>query len=257
MRAGRCCVERGLPRHQRRSRRAWAGLGLALCGALAFAAPVPPVDAEGHAGWRAVHLPRQTLPKTTYDHVTLDGQPALRLRAEGSYGHLVHELPKDRQVRTLRWAWQLNEPNDANDLKTKAGDDNAIKVCVLLDAPLSSVPFVERQLLRIARAASREPLPAATLCYVWDSHLPAGTVLANAYTRRVRLMVLRGPEAPLGTWQTESRDVAADVMRVFGDELKRPPPASALLVGADADNTGARSVALLRGLQADIEDTAP
>ena len=217
-------------------RSVWAVVGLAV-GASASAQALPPVESEALEGWRAVHLPRQTLPKTEYRSVTLDGRPALRLNAEGSYGHLVHDLPPGSTVQTLQWQWRLDTPNRASDLRTKAGDDNPVKVCVLLDAPLSIVPFVERQLLRVARAAASEPLPAATLCYVWDSQLPTGTVLNNAYTRRVRLIVLRGADAPLGTWQAESRDVAADVLRTFGDELEALPPTQAVLVGADADNT--------------------
>lgn len=228
--------------------------------ALSGAAPaqgLPPVDTEGMDGWRAVHLPRQTLPRTDYSRVLLDGRPALRLSANGSYGHRVHDLPAGRAVQTLSWQWRLDTPNTAGDLRRKAGDDNPVKVCVLLDAPLSGVPFVERQLLRVARAAADEPLPAATLCYVWDSQLPADTLLPNAYTRRVRLIVLRGADAPLGTWLAESRDVAADVQRAFGDELKALPPALAVLVGADADNTGARSLAHLRDLQATLGAGGP
>ena len=231
--------------------------GLAALSVSAWALELPPVDAEGMDGWRAVHLPRQTLPRTDYTRVLLDGRPALRLRAEGSYGHRVHDLPPGTTVQALRWQWRLDTPNTAGDLRRKAGDDNPVKVCVLLDAPLSGVPFVERQLLRVARAAADEPLPAATLCYVWDSQLPAGTLLPNAYTRRVRLIVLRGADAPQGTWLAESRDVAADVQRAFGDELKTLPAALAVLVGADADNTGARSVAHLRELQATLAGGSP
>lgn len=233
---------------------AQAIVGLAVA-ASAAAQVLPPVESDTLDGWRAVHLPRQTLPKTEYRSVMLDGRLALRLNAEASYGHLVHDLPRGSTVHTLQWQWRLDTPNPASDLRTKSGDDNPVKVCVLLDAPLSVVPFVERQLLRVARAAASEPLPAATLCYVWDSQLPAGTVLSNAYTRRVRLLVLRGADAPLGTWQTESRDVAADVLRAFGDELDTLPAALAVLVGADADNTKARSVAHVRALQATLKGT--
>lgn len=219
----------------------------------AMAQVLPPVEGPEGEAWRSVQLPRQTLPPTRYSRVSLDGAPALRLEAEGSYGHLVHDLPPATVLGRLRWQWRLDTPNPAADLGRKAGDDNPVKVCVLFDLPIERVPFIERQLLRLARAASGERLPAATLCYVWDSRLPAGTVLPNAYTRRVRLVVLRGPEAPLGRWQDESRDVAADLARAYGDELQGLPPAQAVLVGADADNTGGHSVAHLRALQAEPE----
>ena len=60
--------------------------------------------------------------------------------------------------------------------------------------------------------------------------------------RRVRTIVLRnGSDAP-GHWQRESRDVAADFLRAFGDESATVPPLTAVIVAGDADNTGARSV---------------
>jgi len=201
------------------------------------------------APWRFAGLPKQTFPPTEYRAVRVDGVDALRIEARGSYGNLVHELPPGSRVGTLAWHWRVDRPNPRADLATKAGDDSAVKVCVLFDAPLAQVPFVERQLLRVARAASAEALPAATLCYVWAHTQPAGTVLANAYSRRVRYVVLRSADAPLGTWLEERRDVAADYLRAFGDEAREVPAASAIAVAGDADNTGAHSVAHVAALR--------
>ena len=108
---------------------------------------------------------------------------------------------------------------------------------------MSQVPFVERQLLRVARAASDEPLPAATVCYVWDRTLPAGTTLDNAYTHRMRYLVLRSGAASLSRWQPERRDVGADFLKLFGNESTQIPPIVGVAVGADADNTHGHSVA--------------
>ena len=154
-----------------------------------------------------------------------------------SYGNLVHELPPGNPGRWLSWRWRIDEANPRADLRTRDGDDAALKVCVLFDLPLDAVPFAERQLLRIARARSGEALPAATLCYVWDPRLPAGTLLDNAHSRRVRWLVLRGAGSPIATWQSERRDVQADFLRAFGDEARAAVPLQAIAVGADADNT--------------------
>lgn len=188
-------------------------------------------------GWRPVGLPKQKLPFTRY--TPADGG-AMRIEAEGSYGNLVREAPGPG--RTLAWRWRLDQPVAGADLRQKAGDDAALKVCALFDLPLEALPFWERQKMRLARTLSGEDLPAATLCYVWDPALPAGTRLANAYTPRVRWWVLRGQGEALGTWQEERRDLAADFARAFGDESPTLPPLKALAVGADADNTGGRSL---------------
>jgi hypothetical protein len=155
----------------------------------------------------------------------------------------------------LQWRWRLDQPLTGGkvvaDILTKAGDDAALKVCVLFDHPLDRVPFAQRALLRIARSMSGEDLPAATLCYVWDSVHPAGLQGPNPYTSRVRFITLQGKSAPLAQWQNESRDVAADFAKFFSDELPAEaavPPVRAVLIGADSDNTGAESLGWIQAL---------
>ena len=211
----------------------------------------PLVDASGAIGaaWRVVGLPQQKPPLTRYSATQLDGRPALRIEARGSYGNLVHELPARPVPQRVAWSWRLDRPNERADLHARAGDDSAVKVCLSFDLALERVPFVERQLLRLARARSGEPLPAATLSWVWDPRETPGTLIDNAYSRRVRYLVVRGAGDALGRWADESRDAAADFRRAFGDESAQTPPASALIVAADADNTGAESLAYVAALR--------
>lgn len=221
--------------------------GLAAVGAAWAAANVlKPMLGPGEsplAPWHVAGLPRQAKPFTQFRVVTLDGERVLRVEADQSYGNLVQAVPPGTPAHTLSWRWRLDEANPQADLRRKDGDDSPVKVCAFFDEPLSAVPFVERQLLRVARGMSTEPLPAASVCYVWDARLAPGTQLVNAFTKRVRVIVLRGPESALHRWQSEQRDVVADYMRLFGDETDAVPPLMGIGVGADADNTHGHSVA--------------
>jgi hypothetical protein len=232
--------------------RYWLLALLAGCGSAAAEGLLAPLDGPGTAPpppWREVLLPKQTLPKTRFDIVDIDGTRALRIDSPGSYGNLVHELAIPAAgVPMLSWRWRLDRAIDGADLRHKAGDDAALKVCVLFEHALERVPFVERQQLRLARFLSGEPLPAATLCYVWSPLLTAGSVLPNAYTRRLRWWVLQGQGSPLGEWRSESRDLRADFLRAFGDEATELPRISAVLVGADADSRGGHGLAHVAGL---------
>ncbi|MDO9283618.1 MAG: DUF3047 domain-containing protein [Aquabacterium sp.] len=231
----------------------------ALAGALSIslsarANALGPLVGEGETPpppWQFAGLPQQSLPRTQYRIAPVDAGRALRIEANGSYGNLVHALPADSSGRRLAWRWRVDEPNALADLRHKPGDDSAAKVCLLFDLPLSAVPFIERQLLRLARSRAAEALPAASVCYVWDARLAAGTVLDNAYSRRVRYLVLRGPDAPLRRWATEQRDVVADFLRLFGDETTVVPPLLAVAVAGDADNTRGRSLAWVDALTLD------
>lgn len=203
------------------------------------------------SGWRPVGLPKGKAPPSRLVPVTVDGARVLELQSDASYGTLVHDMPPGAAAGTLSWRWRLLQPNPAANLREKAGDDSPLKVCASFELPLSAVPFGERQLLRIARSVSGQDLPAATICYVWDSRLAAGTALDNVYSRRMRWLVLRGPESALGGWQAERRDLAADFLKLFGDEASTVPPLKAIVVGADADNTGGRSLAQIGAMRLD------
>jgi hypothetical protein len=197
------------------------------------------------APWSYAGLPAQKPPPTRFRVRELDGRRVLQVEADRSYGNLVHPLA-GVAAGALSWRWRVDGPLPDADLRRREGDDAALKVCAMFDLPRERVPFVERQLLRLAEARFGEPLPNATLCYVWDPGWPRGSVVPNAYTRRVRFVTLDG--AP-GVWHAERHDLAADFLRAFGDESREVPLLRAVLVGADADNTGGRSVGWIDALR--------
>ena len=204
------------------------------------------------APWRVVGLPPGKAPLSALEVVDHEGQPVLRLRTQGSYGTLHHALPVGTRVvpgQRLAWQWKLEQALAHANLLRKDGDDAALKVCALYDLALDAIPFGERTLLRLARQATGEYLPGATVCYVWDTRLTQDTLLPNAYSRRVRWLVLDGNSAPLGSWRMHMRDLHADFLRAFGEESNTVPPLLAIVVGADADNTGGQSLGYLRPLQ--------
>ena len=135
-----------------------------LADAVQGVGPDPP------APWHFVGLPGQTKPKTRFSVVELDGRKALRVEAEESYGNLVHPVRLTGASTTLSWQWRVDVPIANADLRNRQGDDTAVKVCVSFDMPMDQVPFVDRQLLKVGQAKADEPLPTATVCYVWDTN---------------------------------------------------------------------------------------
>jgi hypothetical protein len=199
------------------------------------------------APWRLAGLPvqgRAAVPVTRFDVVPIDSQKVLRVQTDGSYGNLVHALPgiKLAEGVRLRWRWRLDQPLVNADLRQRRGDDTPLKVCLLFDLPAASLSFVDRSVLAMARSFSGEKLPSATLCYVWDHLIPADTLLNNAYTSRVRLLVLNSGDKTLGRWLNHERDVAADFKLAFGRESDNLPLLDGILIGADSDNAGGQSL---------------
>jgi hypothetical protein len=229
-----------------------APAGLATAADKIVLAPlaVPSTESTPSA-WRVVGVPGGKIPLTSFAMTELEGLRVLRVEATKSYGNLVHNLPLPTPGlgTRLSWRWRLDEGLPLADLSVKQGDDSPLKVCALFELPLDKLGLIERNLLRIARAASAEKLPSATLCCVWDSKLKADTLLPNAYTNRVRLIVVSGSEHPLRQWSSHSRDLEVDFRRAFGAESESLPPLLAILVGGDADNTSGRSLGYVSELR--------
>jgi Protein of unknown function (DUF3047) len=211
---------------------------------MAVAQSMQPFSAAGAGDklplpWRIVPFPGGAKPVTQFTIETMDGVKVLKVLSNKSYGTVLHDLapvvlgPGSR----LRWRWRLEQPLLQADLKRRDGDDSAVKVCALFDMGVDKLGPLERAVLSLARSRAAEPLPAATLCYVWDHLLPEGASLANVFSARVRLVVMDSGEAHLGQWRLHERDLAADFMRAFGHETDQMPPLIGIAVGADSDNT--------------------
>ena len=198
--------------------------------------PAPP--------WRVAGLPKQNKPFTHFEVVSVAGKSVLEVQSEHAYGNLVFDAPPGLQPvgLHLRWSWRLERGLERSDLSSKAGDDTALKVCALFDMALDGLGLGERVLLRWARSISAEHLPAATLCYVWDRRLPVGTGLPNAFSARVRYVVVSSGDARPGQWIFLERDLAADFIHAFGHETATLPPLLGIAVGADSDNTSGSSL---------------
>jgi len=173
---------------------------------------------------------------TQFTLVADDGRTVLAARASASSSGLVRRLRADpKRFPLLAWRWKVMNVPLKSDIATKAGDDFAARIYVIFDLDPATLSIGERMQLALARTIWGEKVPAAALCYVWDARAPAGTIVPNAYTDRVQMVVADSGSAGLGRWVSHERNFAADFRRAFGIA---PPAASAVIVSADTDNTG-------------------
>lgn len=225
----------------------WLGTAHAALAPLATAGSTAG-SATLHPAWRLSGLPDNKAPRSVFEAANLNGESVLALRTQASYGVLTHAW-QGAAPASLSWRWRLEQPLAVADIKTKAGDDAALKVCVMLDQPLTDIPFLQRSALALARSVSGQNLPSATLCYLWDSRYPAGTRGPNPYSARVRYLVLNGSESATGQWASQRRNIAADFALLFGEETLALPPVTAVVVGADSDNTQGSSLGYVAQLR--------
>ena len=222
--------------------RCWVGLlVLTLSSALVIASERVVGDFSGlpangalPAEWSMVALP--SVQPTQFSMVSIDGTTVLQMDAANSASSLFRPIDVDTtETPTLRWQWRIRNLVEKSDLQTKQGDDFPVRLYVMFDYPLDRLSYFDRIKLGVARLVSGQDVPAAAICYVWDSRLPAGTLLPNAYTDRVKMIVVESGDRNLDRWVMEARDVAADFRSAFGEE---PPRVNGIALAADTDQTG-------------------
>ncbi len=197
--------------------------------------------AQAPAPWRFIGLPeRYAIPATVIDITTLDGTKTLQLNANKAWGSLAH--PWKGPAQTVRFQWRLDKSLQGANFKTKATEDAALKVCLSFDMPADRIPGGERTLFKLAQLVSKDKLPTATLCYVWAQTEDIGSVHASPTTARVRYMVLNNGTSAAKSWQPHVRQLEADFNKAFGAESAAMPPVTAIIVGADSDNTQGSSL---------------
>lgn len=188
------------------------------------------------APWQYIALPeRYAKPLTLIDIHTLDGKKTLRLRADKSWGTVVH--PWSGDAKTIQFQWRLDKALSQASFKDKSTEDAALKVCASFDMPADRIPAGERALFKLAQFVSREKLPTSTLCYVWANAEELGSIHASPTTARVRYMVLDSAASPLKAWKSHKRSLSEDFLKAFGTETQTVPAVTAIIVGADSDNT--------------------
>lgn len=186
--------------------------------------------------WKIIGLPeRYAKPLTAIDIHALDGKKTLRLRADKSWGTVAH--PWTVAAKTIEFQWRLDKALSQASFKAKSTEDAALKVCASFDMPAERMPTGERALFKLAQFFSKEKLPTATLCYVWANNEEFGSIHASPTTARVRYLVLDNTTSSLKTWKSHKRNLGDDFLKAFGKESPTVPAITAIIVGADADNT--------------------
>ncbi len=187
------------------------------------------------ADWQAFN-PAPKVKPTVYTLVRDTDRMVVRADAQQSMSSLIRVLHVDlAETPLLQWQWRITRVVASADMNTKAGDDYAARVYVLFDYDSSRLSLSTRLKIKLAKLFYGVDVPAAALNYVWDNRHPIGTLQPNAYTDRVRMLVVESGTAHVNEWRTETRDVAADFHAAFGEEA---PSVISIAIASDTDNTG-------------------
>lgn len=207
-------------------------VGLASLLAACASPPVPP---PGSDGWQALALPGKA--PTRYSWVEKEGRPALEAASERSASIWRRKLdPALVQVGEVDFSWWVQSLIPDASVADIDREDAVARVIFGFGGDIGSLPLRTRMKFELAQALTGEAPPYATLMYVWDSHLPVGSVVVNPRSDRIRAIVVDSGAGELRRWRDHRRDLAADFRLAFGEA---PGPLTSMAVMTDSDNSRA------------------
>ena len=172
---------------------------------------------------------------TSYSVVQLDGRKVVQSNSDGSASMLRQALRVEPgQLGKLRFSWKVPFLIEGADMAVRETDDSPVRVILAFEGDRAGFSAKNAMLSELAHALTGEPLPYATLMYVWGNHSPPGTVVINSRTDRIRKMVIESGPGRLNRWADYERDIAADYRKAFGEE---PGALVGIAIMTDSDNT--------------------
>lgn len=172
---------------------------------------------------------------TRYRAVRLDGREAVFSESDSAASMLRQQLrvePSD--LGKLGFSWKVPMMIAGADMTQRDSDDSPVRVLLAFEGDRSRFSAKNAMLSELALALTGEPLPYATLMYVWGTHSAPESVVINPRTDRIRKLVLESGPARLGRWLDYERDIRADYEKAFGEA---PGALVGIAIMTDSDNT--------------------
>jgi len=184
---------------------------------------------------------------TIYRLENYQGKTVLSANSKTSASGLAIKLrPRQAQNLWLKWEWKTVAPIPAADNAEHTQDDAPLRILVAFDGNKSKLTLKEKMTFEMANLISGQEMPYATLMYIWSGKTPVNTILDNAHTSRIKMIVVDSGWESLGDWRQHERDLATDYKRAYGEN---PGEVIGIALLTDTDNTKSET----RALYGDIE----
>jgi Protein of unknown function (DUF3047) len=190
-------------------------------------------------GWRHFPLPGKTA--TIYSFSQQDGRRALTAKAGTSASMMRRDLNiAASDLTDLSFSWQVPHLIENADLAERDFDDSPVRIVLTFEGDKTKFSAKNAMLSELAQVMTGEPLPYATLMYVWCNKRQSGSVVVNPRTDRIRSVVVESGAKNLRQWLDYQRNIRADFEKAFGEV-----PGNLISVGimTDSDNTKTQTAA--------------
>ena len=186
--------------------------------------------------WKPVSL-ASFKTNTEYLMVVEDGAVVVRATAHNAASLLALQTDFDpHQFPMLSWRWKVVQGISAAHSGEQAKEDAPVRVMVAFAGDTSKLAFKERFAASAAQTISGQPLPYATLMYIWGSKVALDSITVSSRSSRIKMLAVAIDDQGIGKWQTYKRNLVEDFKRAFGEE---PGNVTSIEIMTDTDNTAA------------------
>ena len=183
--------------------------------------------------WSHYKLPGKT--PSQFDYVLEDGRDAIAAKAQSSASMLRQVMKVEpAALGRIKFSWKLPELIQYADMSLREFDDSPVRVVLAFEGDRSKFSGKNVMLSELAHVLTGEPLPYATLMYVWCNDCKPEEVILNPHTDRIRKLPLESGTGKLNRWMDYERAVRDDFVKAFGEE---PGLLTSISIMTDTDNT--------------------
>jgi len=190
-------------------------------------------SAKDKSQWQAMRLPGKLL--TAYRVAPQGPHDALLAESASSASMLrqaLHIAPA--QLGALHFDWRVERLIPGADMRQRDAEDSPVRLILVFEGDRQGFSAKNNMLSELTLSLTGEPLPYATLMYVWCNDCPAESVIVNPRTDRIRKLAVESGGDRVGQWLHYRRDIRADFKKAFGEE---PGALLGLAIMTDTDNT--------------------
>jgi hypothetical protein len=144
-----------------------------------------------------------------------------------------------RRFPIVRWRWKVDNLLQRSDATRKDGDDYPARLYITFEYDPDKVSLGKKLKYKAGQVLFGD-IPIGAINYVWERQALVGTILDNAYTDFVKMVVVESGPQRLGIWVDEERNIYEDYKNAFGEE---PPMINGVAIMSDTDNTKERVTA--------------
>ena len=190
-------------------------------------------------GWKPLTFKK--IPKHTSYEVVKDGDVTIvKAVSEASASGLTKPVVIDpKEYPIVRWRWKIDNVLKGSDVTLKEGDDFPARLYITFAYDPDKVSFGKKLKFKAGQAIFGD-IPIGALNYVWETKAPVGTIIDNAYTDFVKMVMVESGTQKVGMWIDEERNIYEDYKKAFGEE---PPMINGVAIMSDTDNTKERATA--------------